>query len=60
MNQPPGKTLAQAKDILVYYFRLCMEATGQRWDDDNRREIESIVDLIIAAARDPETETIPQ
>lgn len=37
-----------AKRLLVYYFRLALENAGVNWHDDNRAEVEEIVDLLFA------------
>jgi len=31
---------------LIYYFRLCMEGCGKRWDSDNAVEIRQIIEDI--------------
>ena len=41
-----------AKRLLVHYIELLAKRTGMHWDDDNRTEIEELIEHIIAAARD--------
>jgi len=36
----------QVKHLLIYYFRLLFEKAGLNFDNDNRSEIEEIIDLI--------------
>lgn len=40
-----------AKKVLVHYIKHAWEAAGKRWDNDNRVEVEGIVDDIIEAAK---------
>ncbi len=44
---------AQAKHLLVHYFRLLFERAGLPFESDNQVELEEIVDSIIQAAIEP-------
>lgn len=44
----------RAIDLLTFYIRMAYEHGGLRWDCDNYREIEDLVDALIAAAKEDE------
>ena len=48
----------QAKQLLVHYFQKSNQDERYLWSWDNRSEIESMVDLMIDAAKDEMTSTM--
>ena len=44
---------SEAKKLLVHYFRVAINRSGGKVDDEMVAEIESIVDLIIQCALEP-------
>lgn len=45
----PDYAREKAKSLLTHYIEILFQAAGLRWDEDNRAEIEDIVDCIIDA-----------
>ena len=41
-----------AKRLLTHYFQTAFQGAGLRWDNDNRVEVEEIIDLIFAEIND--------
>ncbi len=39
-------TMKEAKDLLVWYFRLCSEGPWE-WTEENQQEVESVIDSIV-------------
>lgn len=41
----------EAVDLLTHYLKMAVTASGAEWTNDNAREVERIVDCIIAEVR---------
>jgi hypothetical protein len=58
VNFAQEQAAQRARGTLVHYVSTLFEAAGLKWEGDNRREVEGVVDDLITAAA-PEAVAVP-